>query len=136
VSVRRRNIDTLLMIAASLLMHTGVSFAQDVSAVAIEGHVFDAKTLRPLENATVIYAFTTVGGLGGDFTAITNSSGFYQIEFPPANQPLATAGITAICSTRRGAASASGTVYTSLRTEVYRRDLYVTLPRRMSKCTP
>lgn len=130
-------ISQLLMSAiVALTVLTSTANAQDASAAAFEGHVFDAKTLRPLDNVWIQYEFTIPGGGGSTYSTLTNSNGFYQIDFQPPAQPIASVGFTAICRTRKGNVTAPGSVYDTLRTQVYRRDFYVTLPKGITKCTP
>lgn len=121
---------------ASTLVPMNGAYAQNASSSGFEGYVFEAKSRRPLENAQVTYAFTTTGGLPGSSTVSTNESGFYQIERGLPNQQIAVVGLTAVCPNRRGTVMASETVYTDLRTKVYRRDFYITLPRGITKCSP
>jgi len=113
-----------------------VAHSQDVSNVAIEGHVFDAKTQKPLENALVSYDVTAPGGLGGGFATNSDTNGFYEMEFLPFQQPLASATLNVLCRTRKGDVQVFSKIYTSVRTEIYRRDFYITLPKNMSKCNP
>lgn len=113
------------------------ALAQDSNAFAFEGHVFDRQTLRPIEGAFVELTETFDNGGRRGLQNITDSSGFYSIEgaqwvAPP--NPTAHA-IFATCYTKNGGRiDVGGLTYFNLRTEVYRRDFYVALPKGQTRC--
>jgi hypothetical protein len=102
---------------------------------AVEGYVFDRKTLKPLQNASVVLT-TDIDGSGAQFSigVRTDANGFYTITVSAPNLALSRM-LTAECTTRRGIASSRSSVYGVLQRTVYRRDLYVTLPRGMRSCS-
>lgn len=112
-----------------------MALSQDSTFAAIEGHVFNAKTRQPLANVYASYTATT-GGVGGGVSMVTNENGFYELEVQPSLQSGDTITFAVVCQTRRGNVQMFGKLYETLRTEIYRRDFYLTLPRGVSRCNP
>jgi hypothetical protein len=110
------------------------SHAQSDNLPAVEGYVFDKKTLRPLQDASVGLV-TEIDASGARLSqgGFTDANGFYSFTvLAPAESVSRT--LTVECNTRRGIASSTITLYATLQQNVYRRDLYVTLPRNMTAC--
>lgn len=108
--------------------------AQDASLSAIEGHAFDAKNGRPLTNVIITYSAVLANSTIVGSSTATDGNGFYQLDFSP--PPDATSvEFFATCRTKkRGDVRYNGQFYLSARTQVYRRDFYLSLPRGVSTC--
>lgn len=117
------------------LLSPATAFSQDSTFAAIEGHVFNAKTRQPLANVYASYEAST-GGVGGGVSVLTDANGFYELEIQPSLQSGDTITFSIVCQTRRGNVQMFGKLYEPLRTEIYRRDFYLTLPKGVSRCSP
>jgi hypothetical protein len=131
----------LSYLAFVLLVFPALVHGQAGDTATFEGHVFDAKTLRPLSNVLVVYEETQADGVGRGATMPTDVNGFYTLgieyvgDWLPTN--VVSHSLTATCYTRRGDVQNSILVARPVRTNgvPYRRDFYVTLPRNISKCS-
>jgi hypothetical protein len=125
-----------LAVTTEMMFVIQPAFSQDAANVAFEGHVFDTKTLRPLDNVYASFFASNNDGSGGGSSELTDSNGFYQLEVIPTLQAADSKTLSVICRTRRGDVQVAARIYGVLRTEVYRRDFYLTLPRGISHCAP
>lgn len=129
-----RKVCAAILVTAISSFQIPVATAQDAAATAVEGHVFNAKNGRPVANALpsfVAYLNST------PITAVstsTDSNGFYQMDFQLPQQPDA-AAVFVDCRNKRGAVlRVESKMYAAPRTEIYRRDFYITFPRGQSGC--
>jgi hypothetical protein len=118
---------------AALILAPAAAVAQVDGQTAVEGYVFDVATKKPLANAIVTVKSSTPNTDGFSIAAqITNASGFFAI--PTGIAPEAQTVVTAECTTSRGVASSELPLYTPVRPIVYRRDFYLSLPKRAKGC--
>lgn len=113
---------------------TAPATAQESNAVAVEGYVFDQKTLRPLANAYVTLSQMGIDGVGRGLSVPTNSNGFYALSFVPPVDSVSN-DLKTSCNTKRGAVESTSPIYLPLQTDrVYQRNFYITLPRSVTRC--
>lgn len=111
----------------------GSVLAQEAANMAIEGYVLNAKNGRPIPNAFVGYQANYADGGSSVIGAPTDSNGFYQIEFL-VTHPVSSALFVTCRTRRKGDLRFDTQIYPTLRTEVYRRDFHIALPRHVSSC--
>lgn len=108
--------------------------AQESNAIAVEGYVFDQKTLRPLANANVTLSQLGIDGIGRGLSVPTNSNGFYSLTLVPPVESVSN-DLKATCNTKRGTVESTSPIYHPLQTDrVYQRNFYITLPRSLTRC--
>lgn len=117
----------------AVLLLPAMSHAQSDNFPAVEGYVFDKKTLKPLANAAVTMTTVEDGPATLLLSVLTDANGFYSmiVTVPWTGTSRS---LTAECTTRRGIGSSTMSLYSTLQQTVYRRDLYVALPRNMTAC--
>ncbi len=110
-----------------------MGYCQPVNVPVIEGHVFDRSTLKPLANVEVMVSATD--GQSAVLTAgtTTDVNGFYTVPFTFGTEGQNT--LTASCATTRGVSSSLSYLYSPMRPEIFRRDIYLTLPRNKHSCS-
>ena len=136
ISSRRLN-----QLAFILFLIPSTAFGQADQIATFEGHVFEAKTLRPLNNVLVVFEETLTDGTGRSTQMPTDVNGFYTLDMTylgttiPAN--VVATRLSATCFTRRGDVQNTALVARPVRTNgvPYRRDFYVALPRNISRCS-
>lgn len=110
------------------------AFGQFDGHVGFEGRVFDRATGRPVEGALVIIEDRVQDFPLRQTYIVTDASGFFQVDEPPITGAVST--ILVRCETPKGIAESSAPLYSELRVgSIYRRDFYLTMPRRQTKCT-
>jgi hypothetical protein len=110
------------------------AFAQESNAIAVEGYVFDQKTLRPLANTFVTLSQLGVDGIGRGLSVPTNSNGFYALTLVPPVDSVSN-DLKATCHTKRGPVESVSPIYLPLQTDrVYQRNFYISLPRSVTRC--
>lgn len=68
-----------------------------------------------------------------------NNTGYYILDIPAPNNDLCDNrdnSVVALCRTRKKSVSTSAPLYADMQVQVYRRDLYIDLPRGEEKCLP
>jgi hypothetical protein len=109
--------------------------AQLSGETAVEGYAFDAGSLRPLANVTVIVQEMYPDGVVASYGTTTDGNGFYSAHFA-AVAPLLNSFIQAFCSTRKGIVSSTISLYADLQAVTYQRNVYISLPSRQTACIP
>jgi hypothetical protein len=121
---------SITFLIAAILGLPALLHAQADNQTAIEGYVFDSSE-KPVAN--VIVSLTSANAddqsIVGTIATQTNASGFYQLQTYV--DPAATNTLSADCTTSRGIAVSQLPFYTPARPIVYRRDFYLTLPRKL-----
>lgn len=130
-------------LTAFLMFSISTAAAQPVNLGGIEGHVYDKRTLRPVSGATVQVVFGSLsidGQASSGLQYFDNPSGFYNILFSTfqVGLPAADSAVTAYCKLKNGKVVSSAVpFYTTPRNDsVYRRDIYLELPRNVTRCLP
>lgn len=129
-------VGTVLLLALSIVPS---AFGQPADYIVVEGHIFDAKTLKPLQNVSVFVSETRQSGtFAGGGIERSDANGYYYVPVLPNNNPddpnvSAVLGVT--CINARGRADSVTFLPLPLRSTVpYRRDIYLSLPKNSSTC--
>jgi hypothetical protein len=111
----------------------GVAWAQVDSQTAVEGYVFDASH-KPLANVIVTLRSASPNdpNLGVSVAVVTNANGFFQLA--TAIDPASVNSLEADCKTSKAIVASTMPLYTPARPTVYRRDFFLTLPKRAKGC--
>ena len=132
----------LLLYIAILSLGPSSSAAQPVNLQigGIEGHVFNLRTMKPLSGATITVVVSSPTGESSSLPQyFDNPSGFYNVLFTTINMglPATSSTVTAYCKLSNGRVISSAVpLYTTPQPIVYRRDIYIELPRSYSRCLP
>lgn len=132
----------LLLCFALFSLNPSVAIAQPVNLQigGIEGHVFNLRTMKPLSGATITVVISSPTGESTSLPQyFDNPSGFYNVLFTTINMglPATYSTVTASCKLSNGKVISSAVpLYTTPQPIVYRRDIYIDLPRSYSRCFP
>lgn len=123
----------LIGLAVSLIGSPRATWGQAVSNSAAEGYVFDRTTLHPIPKAVVFFTEHLADGTSDAQGTVTDANGFFSIELTPATNAVSFS-VDVRCQTTRGTIYSTLPVYSPLRPIIYRRDLYLTFPKRKTAC--
>jgi hypothetical protein len=124
----------IALFALSMILLPSHANAQQDGFGSIEGNVFDATTLKPLPNVSVLLQIKL--DQQSDTTALstTDSNGLFIDEIGAISNGQS-ATLTAFCKTKKGTVTSATFFYPVVRPTIYYRNFYLTLPRNIHACT-
>ncbi len=122
-----------ILVLVIAVMWKSPAYGQIDGHIGLEGRVFDRATGRPVQDAVVAFN-QRIGEIGGSTSYIvTDSEGFYQFDVRPLEGAIPSMLVT--CETPKGNPESTAPLYSFLRPETtYRRDFYLAMPRRQTRC--
>ena len=131
-----RRVSIFALVLCSLLTIQVGAVEGQSNYFTMEGYVFSAETLRPVENVTVRLYQTLVNGSYIETPTITDANGSFVVS-TLANLDGVQLIVTATCRTARGKVGSQSLVRKNQAATpgaTYQKNLYIKLPRGISGC--